>query len=141
MLRITESLAIPDSEIEETFIQASGPGGQKVNKTASAVQLRFDVGRSASLEDAVRQRLIKLAGRRVTSDGVLVIKAQRFRSQERNREDARSRLASLILKALAPPRPRKATKPSAATKAERLEKKRRRGALKRLRGAPSNTEH
>ncbi len=141
MLRITESLAIPDSEIEETFIQASGPGGQKVNKTASAVQLRFDVGRSASLEDAVRQRLIKLAGRRVTSDGVLVIKAQRFRSQERNREDARSRLASLILKALAPPRPRKATKPSATSKAERLEQKRRRGALKRLRGAPSNTEH
>lgn len=140
MLRITDSLSLPDGEIEETFIQASGPGGQKVNKTASAVQLRFDVGRSTSLDDAVRRRLIKLAGRRMTADGVLVIKAQRFRSQERNREDARSRLVALIIKALAPPRPRKATKPSGAAKAERREQKRRRGALKRLRGAPSKIE-
>ena len=140
MLRINETLSLPDSEIEETFIQASGPGGQKVNKTASAVQLRFDVARSTSLDDAVRQRLIKLAGRRMTSGGVLVIKARRFRSQERNREDARSRLVDLVRKALAPPRRRKATKPSAAAKAQRLERKRRRGTLKRLRGASPKTE-
>ena len=140
MLRITDDISLAESEIEETFIQASGPGGQKVNKTASAVQLRFDAARSSLLDDAQRTRLRRLAGRRMTAEGVLVIKARRYRSQERNREDARARLVTLIRKALVPPPPRRKTRQPAAAKAARLLQKRRRGLLKRARGAVDRGE-
>ena len=133
MLRITTRLAIDEGELEETFVRSSGPGGQNVNKVASAVQLRFDALHSPSLPSDVRQRLSKLAGSRITADGVLVIVARRFRTQERNRRDARERLAALILKAASPPKPRKATRPSADSKRRRLESKRRRSQQKKLR--------
>src|SRR5437660_12215156 len=110
MIRITDRISIDEAELSESFIRASGPGGQNVNKVASAVQLRFDVRRSASLPHPVRERLERLAGNRVSQDGVLVISAQRFRSQERNRADALDRLIALILRAATPPRPRRATR-------------------------------
>ena len=109
-IRITSAIALDETELEESFIQASGPGGQNVNKVATAVQLRFDVVRSPSLPEPVRQRLVGLAGRRLTQNGVLIILAQRFRSQERNREDARHRLAELIREAAIPPKVRIATR-------------------------------
>jgi ribosome-associated protein len=121
-------------------VLASGPGGQNVNKVASAVQLRFDVRRSPSLPDEVRARLERLAGRRLTQDGVLVIDARRHRTRERNREDALERLAALIRKAAVPPVPRRPTRPSAAARRRRLEAKARRGTIKRLRGSPGATE-
>jgi ribosome-associated protein len=133
MLRITSTIAIDPDELEETFVRASGPGGQNVNKVSTAVQLRFDVRGSPSLPEPVRQRLQKLAGRRLTGDGVVVITAERFRSQARNREDARERLIELIREAATPPAPRRATKPPHASKVRRKEAKRLRSAVKSLR--------
>jgi ribosome-associated protein len=133
MLIITPNFIIPDSEIEEKFTRSTGPGGQNVNKVATAVQLRFDVQHSPSLPEAVRARLLRLAAKRVTAEGVLVIEAHRFRTQEENRQDARQRLADLIRKAAVAPKPRQPTRPTAASQARRLDKKRRRGQMKRLR--------
>ena len=134
MIRISGTIAIDEREIEESFIRASGPGGQNVNKLATAVQLRFDVARSA-LPPEVRVRLARLAGRRLTGEGVLVITAQRHRTQARNRDDARARLIDLIRRAAVPPAPRRPTRPPARSRRERLETKKRRGGLKRLRTA------
>ena len=132
-IRITPSLVIDESEIQQEFIRASGPGGQKVNKVATAVQLRFDVRHSPSLPDDVRRRLMRLAGRRVNEEGVLVITARRFRTQERNRQDAMNRLVELIRRAAEEPKPRCPTKPPPESKRRRLEAKRRRARTKRLR--------
>jgi ribosome-associated protein len=137
MIQITESIAIDEREIQEEFILASGPGGQHVNKAATAVKLRFDVVHSPSLPEDLKDRLIRLAGRRITEQGVIVIDARRFRSQERNRQDARERLAALIRKAAERPKPRRKTQPTAASKKRRLEDKRRRGDIKQIRRTPS----
>jgi ribosome-associated protein len=126
-------LLVDESEIVESFVRASGPGGQNVNKVASAVELRFDARRSLSLPDDVAARLIKLAGARATQDGVIVIFAQKFASQPRNRDDARARLAALIMKAQERPKPRLATRPTLASRKRRLDEKTRRGAVKALR--------
>jgi ribosome-associated protein len=128
---------IPEEELEERFIRASGPGGQNVNKVATAVQLRFDVVASNSLPEPVKQRLMRLAGRRLTDEGVLLIEASRFRSQDRNREDARARLSALIAEASVAPKPRRPTRPSAGAKKRRLKEKSQRGALKASRAKPS----
>jgi ribosome-associated protein len=136
-LQCTPQIVIDEAELEESFVRASGPGGQNVNKVASAVQLRFDVRRSPSLPNAVAIRLMKLAGRRLTDDGVLVIDARQHRTQERNRADARERLAALVAEAAVPPKPRRATRPTLASKTRRLEAKSRRGAVKRMRGDTS----
>ena len=135
MIRVTDSISIDESELTEDFIRASGPVGQKVNKLASAVQLRFDVRHSPSLPEAVRARLERLAGRRLTRDGVLVITAQRHRTQERNRADARERLCELIREAATPPVPRRPTRPTRASKERRIETKKRRATVKGLRRA------
>jgi ribosome-associated protein len=137
-LRVTPQIVIGENELEERFIQASGPGGQNVNKVATAVQLRFDVAHSPSLPEAVRERLIALAGRRLTQDGVMVLTARRHRTQERNRADARERLAELIRQATVAPRPRRPTWPTLASKRRRLEAKSARSALKRERGKPTD---
>jgi len=136
MLEVSAEIAIDETELEESFVLASGPGGQNVNKVATAVQLRFDVRRSPSLPPAVRARLERLAGRRLTREGVLVITARRHRSQERNRDDARARLVELIRRAAVPPTPRRPTRPSAGARERRLESKGKRAELKRQRRAP-----
>jgi len=133
MIRITRSIAIDDKEIKMDFIHASGPGGQNVNKVATAVQLRFDIKNSPSLSNDICERLIRLAGRRVSREGVLVIQARRFRSQERNRQDAIDRLVKLIKEAVKRPNPRRSTKPTRASKERRLNTKRQRADIKQLR--------
>jgi ribosome-associated protein len=135
-MRITPQIEIGDDEIEERFVHASGPGGQNVNKVATAVQLRFDAARSPALAADVLQRLIKLSGRRMTQDGVLVLIAQRYRSQERNRADARARLAGLVRQAATAPKPRHPTRPTLASKKRRLQAKVARGTVKQLRAKP-----
>jgi ribosome-associated protein len=135
MIRINDHIAIDDGEVSESFIRASGPGGQNVNKLATAVQLRFDVRRSPSLPNEVRARLERIAGRRLTRDGVLVITAQRHRTQERNRDDALTRLIEMIRAAAVRPTPRRPTRPTLGSKVRRLEGKKRRGGVKALRGA------
>ncbi len=133
MIYINSDISIDEKEIKLDFIRASGPGGQNVNKVASAVQLRFDVEGSSSLPDKVRSRLVLLAGRRITDDGILIIKADRFRTQSMNRQDAINRLTGLIREALKEPKIRKKTKPSASSKRRMLDAKRHRSKLKRLR--------
>ena len=133
MIRINGRIAIDEREIEESFVRASGPGGQNVNKLATAVELRFDVRRSPSLPEDVRARLSALSGRRLTQEGVLVISAQRHRTQERNRQDARERLIDLLRRAATPPTPRKATRPTAGSKKRRIDAKQRRSVIKSLR--------
>ena len=133
MLRVTPSIQLDDSEIEISFIRASGPGGQNVNKLSTAVQLRFDVRQSPALRDDVRDRLGSLAGRRLTQDGILILTAQRFRTQERNKQDAIERLCELIRAAAVAPIKRRPTKPSLGAKQRRLDSKSRRSDVKSLR--------
>ena len=138
MIRITDQISIDESELEESFVRASGPGGQNVNKLSTAVQLRFDVRHSPSLPNDVAVRLMRLAGRRMTKDGVLVLIAQNHRTQERNRAEAQDRLIELIRQAAVRPVPRRATRPSRASKQRRIEGKKRRSSIKALRrGRPS----
>ncbi|HEY4981135.1 MAG TPA: alternative ribosome rescue aminoacyl-tRNA hydrolase ArfB [Pseudolabrys sp.] len=140
MLRVTDTISIDESELSESFVRSSGPGGQNVNKVSSAVQLRFDVRRSPSLSNDVALRLMRLAGKRLTKDGVIVIIAQRHRTQERNRADARERLFDLIREAAVKPVPRRATKPTKAAKRRRLESKKHRSGIKSLRGGKPGLE-
>ena len=134
MIRITDTIALADDELIESFVRASGPGGQNVNKVSTAVELRFDVRGSRSLANSVAIRLIRLAGHRMTKDGVLVIRADRHRTQEMNRSDARDRLVELIRKAAIPPKPRIKTKPTKAAKERRIDGKKRRSSVKAGRG-------
>jgi ribosome-associated protein len=136
MIRVTPRISLDESELHEEFVRASGPGGQHVNKTESAVQLRFDVWNSPNLTDSVKGRLTRLAGSRITQHGVLILVADQHRSQVRNRQDALDRLIDLIREAAAPPPPpRRPTKPTKGSKERRLESKGKRGEVKRLRGS------
>jgi ribosome-associated protein len=139
MIQITDTITIAENEIQEEFVRASGPGGQNVNKVSTVVQLRFDIHNS-SLSEAIRERLLHLAGRRVTTEGILIIEARRFRAQEYNRQDARNRLVALIRKVVEPPKPRQKTKPTLASKTRRLESKRHRGQIKKIRRVDRRTE-
>lgn len=134
MLEVSPTLTIEDSELEERFVRASGPGGQNVNKVATAVELRFDAANSPKISDDVRERLRVIAGTRMTADGVLVIDARRHRTQAQNREDARARLADLLRQALVKPKRRRKTKPSKASVEKRVQSKKRRAETKRRRG-------
>jgi ribosome-associated protein len=138
MIRITDQISIDESELEESFVRSSGPGGQNVNKLSTAVQLRFDVRHSPSLPNDVAVRLTRLAGRRMTKDGVLVLIAQSHRTQERNRADAQDRLVALVKQAAVRPIPRRATKPTKASKQRRIESKKRRSNVKGLRRSKPN---
>mgnify|MGYP000988672638 CR=1 FL=1 len=133
MLIINSRVGIPEAELIETFVRSSGPGGQNVNKVASAVQLRFDVNHSSALPEDVKQRLKRLAGRRMTSEGEIIIEARRYRDQEKNRADARERLVALINRALEQPKPRKRTRPSRSSVQERLDQKRKHSERKKMR--------
>jgi ribosome-associated protein len=140
MLEVTEGIRIDETELQESFIHAPGPGGQHVNKASTAVQLRFDVASSPNLPEPVRERLKALAGKRLTNEGVLVIEASRYRSLERNRQDARRRLADLIRRAARPPRPRRITRPSKRAVERRLHEKRIRSERKKRRRPPQPEE-
>lgn len=140
MIRVTPKISIDEREIRQHFIRASGPGGQNINKVATAVQIRFDVARSPSLPPEVRERLMRLAGTRMTKQGVIVIDARRFRTQERNRQDAIDRLVALVRAATVKPKARRKTRPPLAVKKRRLETKRRRSASKQLRQRVSANE-
>jgi ribosome-associated protein len=138
MLLITPSISIDERELKEVFVRASGPGGQNVNKVSTAVQLRFDARRSPSLPEEVRKRLVRIGGRRVTEEGILIIDARRFRTQERNRQDARDRLVELVRAATKRPKPRRATRPTAASKQRRIDEKKQRSRVKRMRRMAEN---
>ena len=133
MIRVTDSISLHENEIRLDFIRSSGPGGQNVNKVSSAVQLRFDARSSPALTDAIRSRLNQISGRRMTAEGILIIEARRYRSQERNRQDAIDRLIALIRSAAEKTRPRRQTRPSAAARQRRLRAKKQRGEIKRRR--------
>ncbi|MBK9926409.1 MAG: aminoacyl-tRNA hydrolase [Anaerolineales bacterium] len=133
MLKITESVHLDEHELQFDYIRASGPGGQNVNKVATAVQLRFDIPNSPSLASDIKGRLLRLAGNRVNADGILLIEAKRFRTQEQNREDATQRLVELLQKASIKPKKRLKTKPTKTSKEERLKEKKQRGAIKKTR--------
>jgi ribosome-associated protein len=139
-MRISPRISIDESELQEDFVRASGPGGQNVNKVETAVQLRFDAARSEALPQDVKRRLLKLAGRRATEEGEVVIDARRHRTRERNRAEARRRLADLIRRAATPPKRRRKTRPSLASKRRRLENKRRKSRRKELRKRPRRDE-
>jgi ribosome-associated protein len=140
MLYVTRSIQISEEDLQESFIRSSGPGGQNVNKVATAVQLRFDAGKSSVLDEEVKVRLKRLAGRRMTADGVIVIEAKRYREQEKNRADARERLVALIRRATEKPRARRQTRPTRASVQRRVEGKKKRGNVKQMRNKPEVDE-